>query len=102
MFFFVVFFCFFITSEYLHFNFPINFQVNTCVYLNKKIEFCGNYLRCQVCEMWSSGERVACGVINENTKVSCSYKFSAALSSAEKWSALEDHFYKTVLYTLSL
>jgi DEP domain-containing protein 5 len=45
------------------------FQVNTCVYLNKKIEFCGGSIRSQVYEMWSFGERVACGVITEDTKV---------------------------------
>jgi DEP domain-containing protein 5 len=44
-------------------------QVNTCVYLNKKIEFCGGSIRSQVYEMWSFGERVACGVITEDTKV---------------------------------
>ncbi|XP_052897957.1 GATOR complex protein Iml1 [Anopheles moucheti] len=42
---------------------------NTCVYLNKKIESCDGCIRCQVYEMWSQGERVACGVINEDTKV---------------------------------
>lgn len=43
--------------------------MNTCVYLNKKIEFCGGSIRSQVYEMWSFGERVACGVITEDTKV---------------------------------
>ncbi|KAL1140271.1 hypothetical protein AAG570_000203, partial [Ranatra chinensis] len=43
--------------------------VNTCVYLNKKLEFCGGSARCQVYEMWSKGDRVACGVIKETTKV---------------------------------
>jgi hypothetical protein len=47
----------------------LNFQVNTCVYLNKKIEFCGGSIRCQVYEMWSMGDRVACGVITDDTKV---------------------------------
>ncbi|XP_058120820.1 GATOR complex protein Iml1 [Anopheles ziemanni] len=42
---------------------------NTCVYLNKKIEYCEGCIRCQVYEMWAQGERVACGVINEDTKV---------------------------------
>ena len=46
-----------------------NFQVNTCVYLNKKIEFCAGSIRCQVYEMWSMGDRVACGVITDDTKV---------------------------------
>lgn len=52
---------------------PLSFvffqQVNTCVYLNKKIEFCGGSIRCQVHEMWSQGDRVACGVITDDTKV---------------------------------
>ncbi|XP_054266200.1 GATOR complex protein Iml1 isoform X3 [Macrosteles quadrilineatus] len=43
--------------------------VNTCVYLNKKIEFCGGSVRCQVYEMWAMGDKVACGVITEDTKV---------------------------------
>uniref|UniRef100_A0A8D8NJI1 DEP domain-containing protein 5 n=1 Tax=Culex pipiens TaxID=7175 RepID=A0A8D8NJI1_CULPI len=42
---------------------------NTCVYLNKKIEYCEGCIRCQVYEMWSQGDRVACGVITEDTKV---------------------------------
>lgn len=48
------------------FSFP---QVNTCVYINKKIEFCSGSIRCQVYEMWSQGDRVACGVITDDTKV---------------------------------
>lgn len=43
--------------------------LNSCVYLNKKIEFCKGDIRCQVYEMWSKGDRVACGVITANTKV---------------------------------
>ncbi|CAD6220392.1 GSCOCG00005035001-RA-CDS [Cotesia congregata] len=46
-----------------------NSLVNTCVYMNKKIEFCGGSIRCQVYEMWSQGDRVACGVITDDTKV---------------------------------
>ncbi|EEB16663.1 DEP domain-containing protein, putative [Pediculus humanus corporis] len=46
-----------------------NSLLNTCVYLNKKIEFCGGSIRCQVHEMWSQGDRVACGVIAEDTKI---------------------------------
>lgn len=46
-----------------------NSLVNTCVYMNKKIEFCGGSIRCQVYEMWSQGDRVACGVITNDTKV---------------------------------
>ncbi|KAG8034214.1 hypothetical protein G9C98_001299 [Cotesia typhae] len=30
-----------------------NSLVNTCVYMNKKIEFCGGSIRCQVYEMWT-------------------------------------------------
>lgn len=37
--------------------------------MNKKLEFCGNAVRCQVYEMWSQGDRVACGVITDDTKV---------------------------------
>lgn len=44
--------------------------MNTCVYINKKLEFCNGAIRCQVYEMWSQGDRVACGVISEETKVS--------------------------------
>lgn len=43
--------------------------LNSCVYLNKKIEFCKGDIRCQVYEMWLKGDRVACGVITANTKV---------------------------------
>jgi hypothetical protein len=39
----------------------------TCVYLNQKLEFCN--IRCQVFEMWSQGERVASGYVNNQTKV---------------------------------
>ncbi|KAL1494319.1 hypothetical protein ABEB36_009934 [Hypothenemus hampei] len=46
-----------------------NCLVNSCVYINKKLEFCGGTIRCQVYEMWAQGERVACGVINHDTKV---------------------------------
>ena len=42
--------------------------------MNKKIEFCGGTARVQVYEMWSQGEKVACGVINEDTKVRLPYK----------------------------
>lgn len=60
------------------------FQVNTCVYLNKKIEFCGGSIRCQVYEMWSQGDRVACGVITDDTKVciqSCEYsRYQASIA----------------------
>lgn len=41
--------------------------------MNKKLEFCGNAVRCQVYEMWSQGDRVACGVITDDTKVKMCY-----------------------------
>lgn len=43
--------------------------MGTCVYNNKKLEFCGGYTRLQVYEMWSKGNLVSSGVINHNTKV---------------------------------
>ncbi|KAF7279176.1 hypothetical protein GWI33_007586 [Rhynchophorus ferrugineus] len=46
-----------------------NSLINTCVYMNKKLEFCGGTVRCQVYEMWAQGDRVACGVITEDTKI---------------------------------
>ncbi|XP_012282674.1 GATOR complex protein DEPDC5 isoform X2 [Orussus abietinus] len=66
-----------------------NSLVNTCVYLNKKIEFCGGSIRCQVYEMWSQGDRVACGVITEDTKVvfrsSTSMVYLFIQMSSEMW-----------------
>ena len=47
----------------------ILFQVNSVVYLNKKIVFCSELIRCQVYQMWAQGEKVACGVVSEDTKV---------------------------------
>lgn len=44
-----------------------NNMMKTCVYLNKTITFNGQ--RAQVFEMWSQGERVACGYVGEETKV---------------------------------
>ncbi|KRY71381.1 DEP domain-containing protein 5 [Trichinella pseudospiralis] len=41
--------------------------VNTCVYLNKKIEHCG--MRVYVQEMFRFGERVNAGYVNENTRI---------------------------------
>ncbi|CRL03427.1 CLUMA_CG016236, isoform B [Clunio marinus] len=64
------------------------FLTNTCVYINKKIEYCES-IRCQVYEMWSMGERVACGVINDDTKVvfrSCtSLVYLFIQMSSEMW-----------------
>ncbi|XP_044593242.1 GATOR complex protein Iml1 isoform X5 [Cotesia glomerata] len=66
-----------------------NSLVNTCVYMNKKIEFCGGSIRCQVYEMWSQGDRVACGVITDDTKVvfrsSTSMVYLFIQMSCEMW-----------------
>ncbi|XP_063239930.1 GATOR complex protein Iml1 isoform X2 [Bacillus rossius redtenbacheri] len=66
-----------------------NSLANTCVYLNKKIEFCGGSIRCQVYEMWSQGDRVACGVITDDTKVvfrsSTSMVYLFIQMSSEMW-----------------
>lgn len=61
--------------------------VNTCAYLNKKIEFAE--MRCQVNELWSKGEKVTCGVINDETR--SVYRSSTAVvqifiqMSSEMW-----------------
>ncbi|XP_026474994.1 GATOR complex protein DEPDC5 isoform X3 [Ctenocephalides felis] len=66
-----------------------NFLTNTCVYMNKKIEYCNSSIRCQVYEMWGQGERVACGVIGEETKVvfrsSTSMVYLFIQMSSEMW-----------------
>ncbi|CAH2074269.1 unnamed protein product, partial [Iphiclides podalirius] len=66
-----------------------NHLVSTCVYLNKKIEYCGGAIRCQVYEMWSQGDRVACGVITEDTKIvfrsSTSMVYLFIQMSSEMW-----------------
>ncbi|PVD31681.1 hypothetical protein C0Q70_07099 [Pomacea canaliculata] len=65
----------------------VNSVKNTCVYLNKKIEF--SEMRCQVNEMWSKGDKVTCGVITEDTRVV--YRSSTAVvqifiqMSSEMW-----------------
>lgn len=63
--------------------------VDTCVYLNKKIEFCKGDIRCQVHEMWAQGDRVACGVIAAETKVvfrsSTSMVYLFLQMSSEMW-----------------
>jgi len=46
-----------------------NSMIDTCVYNNKKMEFCGGYTRVQVYQMWTKGKIVSCGVISHNTKV---------------------------------
>lgn len=59
------------------------------MYLNKKIEYCGGAIRCQVYEMWSQGDRVACGVITEDTKIvfrsSTSMVYLFIQMSSEMW-----------------
>ncbi|KAK2714585.1 GATOR complex protein Iml1-like isoform X3 [Artemia franciscana] len=42
--------------------------IGSAVYINKKIEFC-QLVRCQVNEMWSKGERVAGGLITNDTRI---------------------------------
>ena len=42
---------------------------DSVVFLNKKINFSKDAIRCTVNEMWGSGERVACGFVNQDTKV---------------------------------
>lgn len=66
-----------------------SYLTNTCVYVNKKIEYCGGSIRCQIYEMWSQGDRVSCGVINEETKVvfrsSTSMVYLFVQMSSEMW-----------------
>lgn len=66
-----------------------NHLINSCVYLNKKIEYCQSLLRCHVYEMWSQGDRVACGVITEETKIvfrsSTSMVYLFLQMSSEMW-----------------
>jgi len=45
------------------------FLAYSVVFLNKKISFCKDIIRCTVNEMWGQGDRVACGVITPDTKV---------------------------------
>ncbi|XP_065209009.1 GATOR complex protein Iml1 isoform X2 [Planococcus citri] len=63
--------------------------VNSCVYYNKKFEFYNKAIRAQVYEMWSQGERVACGVISEDTKLvfrsSTSMVYLFLQMSSEMW-----------------
>jgi len=61
----------------------------SCVYTNKKIEFCHKSVRCQVYEMWSQGEKVACGVVTDDTKIvfrsSTSQVYLFIQMSSEMW-----------------
>nr|XP_022917865.1 GATOR complex protein DEPDC5 isoform X2 [Onthophagus taurus] len=66
-----------------------NNLIYSCVYINKKIEFCNGAVRCQVYEMWSQGDRVACGVITDDTKIvfrsSTSMVYLFLQMSSEMW-----------------
>lgn len=57
--------------------------------MNKKIEFCNSTIRCQVYEMWSQGDLVACGVITSVTKIvfrsSTSMVYLFIQMSSEMW-----------------
>lgn len=43
--------------------------VDTCVFLNKKVDLCNGHVRCQVNEMWGQGDKVSSGVVTPDTKV---------------------------------
>ena len=45
------------------------FLSDSVVFLNKKISFCRDTIRCTVNEMWGQGDRMACGAITPDTKV---------------------------------
>ncbi|CAL4061728.1 unnamed protein product, partial [Meganyctiphanes norvegica] len=63
--------------------------VNSVVYLNKKIEFCNGSIRCQVYDMWAQGEKMACGMVTDNTKIvyrsSTSMVYVFIQMSSEMW-----------------
>ncbi|XP_020801604.1 DEP domain-containing protein 5 isoform X13 [Drosophila serrata] len=65
------------------------YLTDTCVYLNKKIDYNDMQIRCQVYEMWSQGDRVASGVITEDTKIvfrsSTSMVYLFLQMSSEMW-----------------
>ena len=42
---------------------------DSVVFLNERISFCRDTIRCTVNEMWGQGDRVACGAITPDTKV---------------------------------
>ena len=51
--------------------------VGSCVYVNKKLKHSG--VRAQVNEIWCKGEKVSCGVISKDTRVSgAASEFNAA------------------------
>ncbi|KAF0301331.1 GATOR complex protein DEPDC5 [Amphibalanus amphitrite] len=43
--------------------------VGKVLHHKKSVEFCSQTVRCQVFEMWSQGDRVACGLVTPDTKV---------------------------------
>ncbi|KAA8587561.1 hypothetical protein FQN60_016423 [Etheostoma spectabile] len=43
--------------------------VSTCAYVTQKVEFAG--IRAQASELWVKGEKVTCGYISEDTRMSC-------------------------------
>ena len=63
------------------------FQINQCLYIQKKIEY--SSIRAQVMELWSRGEKVSCGAMTEETRVT--FRTSTAMAymfiqmSAEMW-----------------
>ncbi|XP_017135355.1 GATOR complex protein Iml1 isoform X9 [Drosophila miranda] len=65
------------------------YLTDTCVYVNKKIDYNDMQIRCQVYEMWSQGERVASGVITDDTKIvfrsSTSMVYLFLQMSSEMW-----------------
>ncbi|KAH8232733.1 hypothetical protein KR038_002054 [Drosophila bunnanda] len=65
------------------------YLTDTCVYVNKKIDYNDMQIRCQVYEMWSQGDRVASGVITEDTKIvfrsSTSMVYLFLQMSSEMW-----------------
>ncbi|RXG51242.1 DEP domain-containing protein 5 [Armadillidium vulgare] len=62
--------------------------INTVVYLKKTIEFCNKSIRCQTYEMWVLGEKVACGVVTEDTKnEKCNHDVTIVLFSRTYYKA---------------
>jgi DEP domain-containing protein 5 len=68
---------------------PKTYLTNTCDYLNNKIDYCEGSIRFQFYEMRSQGDRITCGVINEETKVvfhsSTSMVYLFIQMSSEMW-----------------
>ena len=55
-----------------------NRLLDTCAHLDKKLELLG--IRTQVSELWSRGERVACGYVTDDCRV-----VFRSLSSMVRW-----------------